>query len=256
MVGTAMMFIGFLNVLLSISGGFEISVFPLILYFAGVAIWGHAAIKPPTLRYVVITCAIALGLAFFHYGEVLFWHKQVIFWATVALVVGAAIAVSALATEPDADRATGARSAAAGTTTGGFLNNGPTEIMVRNLATGSFAKRYGLKEGEILEKPIVEYYLKNNAKDDQMVNQHHVVAFGLATADELKMVERYVTKANAVLKAFFIRRGLKLVDFKLEFGRYKNHILVGDELSLDNCRWWDAETGEKARDTAEDGASW
>ncbi len=87
MVGTAMMFIGFLNVLLSISGGFEISVFPLILYFAGVAIWGHAVIKHPTVRYVVITCAIALGLAFFHYGEVLFWHKQVIFWATVALVV-------------------------------------------------------------------------------------------------------------------------------------------------------------------------
>jgi phosphoribosylaminoimidazole-succinocarboxamide synthase len=121
----------------------------------------------------------------------------------------------------------------------------PLEVMVRNIATGSFAKRYGLKEGEILEKPIVEYYLKHNTKDDQMVNQHHVVAFGLATADELKMVERYVTKANAVLKAFFIRRGLRLVDFKLEFGRYKNHILVGDELSLDNCRWWDAETGEK-----------
>jgi phosphoribosylaminoimidazole-succinocarboxamide synthase len=121
----------------------------------------------------------------------------------------------------------------------------PLEVMVRNIATGSFAKRYGLKEGEILEKPIVEYYLKHNTKDDQMVNQHHIVAFGLATADELKMVERYVTKANAVLKAFFIRRGLRLVDFKLEFGRYKNHVLVGDELSLDNCRWWDAETGEK-----------
>jgi phosphoribosylaminoimidazole-succinocarboxamide synthase len=121
----------------------------------------------------------------------------------------------------------------------------PLEVTVRNIATGSFAKRYGLKDGEILEKPVVEYYMKNNTKDDQMVNQHHIVAFGLATADELKMVERYVTKANAVLKAFFIRRGLKLVDFKLEFGRYKNHILVGDELSLDNCRWWDAETGEK-----------
>jgi phosphoribosylaminoimidazole-succinocarboxamide synthase len=78
-----------------------------------------------------------------------------------------------------------------------------------------------------------------------MVNQHHIVAFGLATAEELKMVERYVTKANAVLKAFFIRRGLKLVDFKLEFGRYKSHILVGDEISPENCRWWDAETGEK-----------
>jgi len=121
----------------------------------------------------------------------------------------------------------------------------PLEVMVRNIATGSFAKRYGLKEGEILEKPIVEYYLKHNTKDDPMVNQHHIVAFGLATADELKIVDRYITKANAVLKAFFIRRGMKLVDFKLEFGRYKSHLLVGDELSPENCRLWDAETGEK-----------
>ncbi len=121
----------------------------------------------------------------------------------------------------------------------------PIEVMLRNIATGSFAKRYGLKEGEALEKPIVEYYLKHNTKDDPMVNQHHIVAFGLATADELKIVDRYITKANAVLKAFFIRRRLKLVDFKLEFGRYKNHLLIGDELSPENCRLWDAETGEK-----------
>jgi phosphoribosylaminoimidazole-succinocarboxamide synthase len=121
----------------------------------------------------------------------------------------------------------------------------PIEVVLRNIATGSFAKRYGLKEGEALEKPIVEYYLKHNTKDDPMVNQHHIVAFGLATADELKIVDRYITKANAVLKAFFIRRRLKLVDFKLEFGRYKNHLLISDELSPENCRLWDAETGEK-----------
>ncbi|MCG3118609.1 MAG: Phosphoribosylaminoimidazole-succinocarboxamide synthase [bacterium] len=121
----------------------------------------------------------------------------------------------------------------------------PIEVLVRNLATGSFAKRYGLKDGEVLEKPIVEYYLKHNAKDDAMVNQHHIVAFGMATADELKIVDRYVTKANAVLKAFFIRRGMKLIDFKLEFGRYKNHVVIGDELTPENCRLWDAETGEK-----------
>jgi len=121
----------------------------------------------------------------------------------------------------------------------------PIEVKVRNIATGSFAKRYSLKEGEILDKPIVEYYLKHNTKDDPMVNQHHIVAFGLATADELRAVDRYITKANAVLKAFFIRRRLKLVDFKLEFGRYKNHLLIGDELSPENCRLWDAETGEK-----------
>lgn len=86
MIGTAMMFTGFLSVLMSISGGFEISVFPLILYFAGLAIWAHATIVNPTVRYTVIIMAIVLGLAFFHYGEVHFWHKQAIFWATVAVV--------------------------------------------------------------------------------------------------------------------------------------------------------------------------
>jgi hypothetical protein len=86
MIGTAMMFIGFLNVLLSISGGFEINVFPLILYFAGMAIWAHAAIRNVTLRYTVVVASIVLALAFFHYGEVLFWHKQAVFWTTIALV--------------------------------------------------------------------------------------------------------------------------------------------------------------------------
>ncbi|MGH7231416.1 MAG: hypothetical protein ACREJU_08655 [Nitrospiraceae bacterium] len=88
MVGTAMMFVGFLNVLLSISGGFEFAgVTPMLLYFAGMAIWAHAVIRHPSLRYAVMTSSIAVGLAFFHYGEVLFWHKQVVFWGTVLLVV-------------------------------------------------------------------------------------------------------------------------------------------------------------------------
>jgi hypothetical protein len=87
MVGVGMMFVGFLNVLLSISGGFEINIVPLLLYFAGLAVWAHATIVHPTVRYIVITAAIAFGLAFFHYGEVLFWHKQVVFWGTVAMVV-------------------------------------------------------------------------------------------------------------------------------------------------------------------------
>jgi hypothetical protein len=86
MIGTAMMFIGFLNVLLSISGGFEINVFPMILYFAGMAIWAHAAIRNLTIRYSIVAAAIVLALAFFHYGEVLFWHKQAVFWATIVLV--------------------------------------------------------------------------------------------------------------------------------------------------------------------------
>jgi len=86
LVGTGMMFIGFLNVLLSISGGYEISVFPIILYFGGLAIWAHAKIVHPTVRYAVITASIAAALGFFHYGEVHFWHKQLIFWGTIAMV--------------------------------------------------------------------------------------------------------------------------------------------------------------------------
>lgn len=86
LIGTAMIFIGFLNVFLSISGGFEISVFPLIIYFAGMAIWSHATVQQPTVRYAVISTAIVLALAIFHYGEVLFWHKQVVFWGTIAMV--------------------------------------------------------------------------------------------------------------------------------------------------------------------------
>jgi hypothetical protein len=88
MVGTALMFLGFLQVFLSISGGFELGgVMALLLYFGGLAVWANAVIENPTLRYSVITAAIALALGFFHYGEVLFWHKQVIFWGTVLVVM-------------------------------------------------------------------------------------------------------------------------------------------------------------------------
>ncbi len=86
MTGTALMFIGFLNVFLSISGGFEINVVPMIIYFGGLAIWAGSVIENPTLRYSVVGAAIVIGLAFLHYGEVLFWHKQVVFWSTVAIV--------------------------------------------------------------------------------------------------------------------------------------------------------------------------
>ena len=87
MIGTTMMFVGFLNVLLSISGGFEISIMPMLLYFGGMTIWAHAVLKPPVVRYVVMGGAIVISLAFIQFGEVLFWHKQLVFWATVAIVV-------------------------------------------------------------------------------------------------------------------------------------------------------------------------
>jgi hypothetical protein len=87
MVGTALMFIGFLNIFLSISGGFEINVVPFIIYFGGLAVWANAAIETPAVRYSVMAAAIALALGFFHFGEVLFWHKQVVFWGTVVIVM-------------------------------------------------------------------------------------------------------------------------------------------------------------------------
>ena len=87
MVGTALMFIGFLNVFLSISGGFEINLVPFLIYFGGLAIWANAAIETPTFRYGVMTLAITLALGLFQYGEVLFWHKQVLFWVTISIVM-------------------------------------------------------------------------------------------------------------------------------------------------------------------------
>jgi hypothetical protein len=85
-VGSALVFLGFLTVFLSLSGGFEIDYKPLVLYFSGFAIWAYSAITNLTIRYTVVIVAVTLGLAIAHYGEVHFWHKQVIFWATVALV--------------------------------------------------------------------------------------------------------------------------------------------------------------------------
>ena len=87
MVGTALIFIGFLDVFLSISGGFEIDVVPFLIYFSGIAVWANAVVENMTLRYSIIGGALLLAAGFFHYGEVLFWHKQVVFWSTVVVVM-------------------------------------------------------------------------------------------------------------------------------------------------------------------------
>ena len=86
-VGTALIVIGFLDIFLSISGGFEIDVIPLLIYFGGVAVWANAVVENMTLRYSVIGASLLLAAIFFHYGEVLFWHKQVVFWSTVVVVM-------------------------------------------------------------------------------------------------------------------------------------------------------------------------
>lgn len=86
-VGTALIFIGFLDIFLSISGGFEIDFIPFLIYFGGIAVWSNAVVENATLRYSIIGAALILAAVFFHYGEVLFWHKQVVFWGTVVVVM-------------------------------------------------------------------------------------------------------------------------------------------------------------------------
>jgi len=126
----------------------------------------------------------------------------------------------------------------------------PAEIVMRNIVAGSLGERYGLEEGKELNFPIMELYLKNNERNDPMINQSHLVAFQLATQDEVRIIERLTSKINAVLKSFFLRRNLKLVDFKLEYGRYKNKILLGDEVSLDTLRLSDVASAAEPEKTS------
>jgi len=114
----------------------------------------------------------------------------------------------------------------------------PVEVVMRNIATGSLVKRYGVDEGAELEHPILEYYLKDAEKEDPMINEDHVIAFGHADKEELRQIQRYTQKMNAVLKSFLFRRNLLLVDFKVEYGRNKSgKITLGDEVSVDTCRF-------------------
>ncbi|MGB0130628.1 phosphoribosylaminoimidazolesuccinocarboxamide synthase [Chlorobium sp.] len=119
------------------------------------------------------------------------------------------------------------------------------EVVVRNIAAGSLVRRYGFAEGTVLATPIVEFYLKNDDLDDPLMNESHAVALGVATYDELAVLRTRAEAVNLVLREFFAQRKLKLVDFKLEFGRYHDEILLGDEISPDTCRFWDLETNEK-----------
>ena len=121
----------------------------------------------------------------------------------------------------------------------------PVEVVVRNTAAGSLCKRYGIEEGKELEVPIIEYYLKNDELHDPMLNEYHIKAFGYANEEDLKEMTRIAAKINAVMKDYFLRRNIKLVDFKLEFGKSGDDIILGDEITPDTCRFWDAETNKK-----------
>lgn len=115
----------------------------------------------------------------------------------------------------------------------------PINVIVRNVSAGSFAKNFRMDEGQVLPAPIIEFYFKNEKMGNPMVNEYHLYAFGSSNQDEIRMIQRLSAKVNAVMKNFFERRNYQLVDLKLEFGRSKGKIYLGDEITLDTCRIWD-----------------
>ena len=122
----------------------------------------------------------------------------------------------------------------------------PLEVIVRNIAAGSFSKRYGVEEGFVFDAPTIEFSYKNDELGDPLMDEHHAVAMKLATKEEIETIKRYAFDVNEQLKAFWAECGVTLVDFKLEFGRLPDgSIVLADEISPDTCRLWDSATHEK-----------
>ena len=122
----------------------------------------------------------------------------------------------------------------------------PLEVIIRNISAGSFAKRYGVVEGITFAEPTIEFSYKNDDLGDPLINAYHAVALGLATWDEIETIKKYAFKVNEFMKAYLLGLGIKLVDFKLEFGKTTDGtIVLADEISPDTCRFWDRDTNEK-----------
>ena len=122
----------------------------------------------------------------------------------------------------------------------------PLEVIVRNIAAGSFSKRYGVEEGVVFDQPTIEFSYKNDALGDPLINTYHALALKLATQSEIDTIRDYAFRVDDFLKAFWAECGVTLVDFKLEFGRLSDGtIVLADEISPDTCRLWDSKTGEK-----------
>ncbi len=122
----------------------------------------------------------------------------------------------------------------------------PLEVIVRNIAAGSFSKRYGVPEGVVFDAPTVEFSYKDDALGDPLINTSHAIAMHLARKDEIETIKRYALRVNEVLRAVWADCGVTLVDFKLEFGRLPDGtIILADEISPDTCRLWDSKTGKK-----------
>jgi phosphoribosylaminoimidazole-succinocarboxamide synthase len=121
----------------------------------------------------------------------------------------------------------------------------PVEVVLRNIAAGSLCKRLGIEEGRVMEKPILEFFYKSDPLGDPMINECHVDVFGWATKEEVGILKSEGLKINNLMMKFFKERNIRLVDFKVEFGRHNGEVLLGDEISPDGCRLWHWDTNEK-----------
>jgi phosphoribosylaminoimidazole-succinocarboxamide synthase len=120
------------------------------------------------------------------------------------------------------------------------------EVIIRNVSAGSFAKHYGVEEGIVFDEPTIEFSYKNDDLGDPLLNEYHALALKVATKEEIETIKKYAFKVNEVLQEYFLKLGVRLIDFKLEFGKTADgKIVLADEISPDTCRFWDAKTGEK-----------
>ncbi|KGM06309.1 Phosphoribosylaminoimidazole-succinocarboxamide synthase [Methylophaga thiooxydans] len=121
----------------------------------------------------------------------------------------------------------------------------PVECVVRNVASGSLVRRLGVEDGMELTPPVFEFFLKNDALHDPMINEYHIETFGWAKSEDISKMKELTFKVNELLKKLFVDAGMILVDYKLEFGLFNGQVYLGDEFSPDGCRLWDAETRKK-----------
>ena len=121
----------------------------------------------------------------------------------------------------------------------------PLEVIVRNVAAGSFSKKLGIEEGTPLKRPTLEFSYKNDDLGDPFINKYYALGLDLATEEEINVITDYAFKVNDFMLKFFKELNIDLIDFKIEFGRFKNEIILADEISPDTCRFWDSKTGEK-----------
>ncbi|MCI9595941.1 MAG: phosphoribosylaminoimidazolesuccinocarboxamide synthase [Firmicutes bacterium] len=121
----------------------------------------------------------------------------------------------------------------------------PLEVIMRNVSAGSFAKRYGVEEGIVFDQPTFEFSYKNDDLGDPLMCESHALALKLATAEQIETIKKYASIVNETLKEFFLDKGLKLIDFKIEFGLFDGEVILADEISPDTCRLWDVKTNEK-----------